>query len=135
VAGAGRAPDGSARGAAGRPLGDASRRALVAAAWAGVVGAAGAGACARPQGPGAEGAATPVEVVIPEASAGQRTRSAGPRPSGAVYEIEEAARAVSDPSPHACKGQNPCKGAGGCKTDAHNCRGQNDCKGLGGCKG
>lgn len=36
---------------------------------------------------------------------------------------------------HACKGQNDCKGKGGCKTDKHACKGQNDCKGQGGCNG
>ena len=36
---------------------------------------------------------------------------------------------------HGCKGQNACKGHGGCKTDKHACKGQNACKGQGGCKG
>jgi hypothetical protein len=35
---------------------------------------------------------------------------------------------------HGCKGQNSCKGQGGCGTDKHACKGQNDCKGQGGCK-
>ena len=35
---------------------------------------------------------------------------------------------------HACRGQNECKGQGGCKTDKHACKGQNECKGQGGCK-
>jgi hypothetical protein len=35
---------------------------------------------------------------------------------------------------HACKGQNDCKGQGGCGTDKHACKGQNACKGQGGCK-
>ncbi len=35
---------------------------------------------------------------------------------------------------HSCKGQNACKGHGGCKTDKHACKGQNACKGQGGCK-
>lgn len=34
---------------------------------------------------------------------------------------------------HGCKGQNECKGRGGCKTDKHACKGQNECKGQGGC--
>ncbi|MGD0677103.1 MAG: hypothetical protein ABSC94_16940 [Polyangiaceae bacterium] len=37
-------------------------------------------------------------------------------------------------SKHACKGQNDCKGQGGCSTNDHGCRGQNTCKGQGGCK-
>jgi hypothetical protein len=40
----------------------------------------------------------------------------------------------SDGSKHACKGQNACKGLGGCKTDKNACKGQNSCKGQGGCR-
>lgn len=40
----------------------------------------------------------------------------------------------SDGSKHACKGQNSCKGLGGCKTDKHACKAKNDCKGQGGCR-
>ncbi len=35
---------------------------------------------------------------------------------------------------HGCKGQNDCKGHGGCKSSNNGCRGKNDCKGHGGCK-
>lgn len=35
---------------------------------------------------------------------------------------------------HACKGQNSCKGNGGCKTEKNACKGQNECKGHGGCR-
>lgn len=35
---------------------------------------------------------------------------------------------------HACKGQNACKGKGGCKTEKNACRGHNACKGMGGCR-
>lgn len=58
------------------------------------------------------------------------------------------------PAKHGCKGQNECKGMGGCKMSkkdlkaaakkmgipmakagkAHDCKGRNECKGLGGCK-
>jgi hypothetical protein len=58
------------------------------------------------------------------------------------------------PHEHGCKGQNECKGMGGCKMSkkdlkaaakkmgmpmdkagkAHDCKGKNECKGLGGCK-
>lgn len=34
---------------------------------------------------------------------------------------------------HGCKGQNSCKGKGGCKTDKNACKGHNACKGQGGC--
>lgn len=41
-----------------------------------------------------------------------------------------------DPSAgkHGCKGQNSCKGLGGCKTGDQGCTGKNTCKGKGGCK-
>jgi hypothetical protein len=35
---------------------------------------------------------------------------------------------------HDCKGNNECKGQGGCKTGDNGCKGQNSCKGKGGCK-
>ena len=36
---------------------------------------------------------------------------------------------------HVCKGQNECKGKGGCATASkHECKGHNECKGQGGCK-
>ena len=34
---------------------------------------------------------------------------------------------------HGCKGQNACKGHGGCATKDHACAGKNACKGQGGC--
>ena len=35
---------------------------------------------------------------------------------------------------NSCKGQNDCKGIGGCKVEGeHACKGMNDCKGKGGC--
>jgi hypothetical protein len=34
---------------------------------------------------------------------------------------------------HLCKGQNSCKGKGGCKTGDNGCKGKNSCKGRGGC--
>ena len=34
---------------------------------------------------------------------------------------------------HACKGQNSCKGKGGCQTGDNGCNGKNSCKGKGGC--
>jgi len=62
---------------------------------------------------------------------------------------------VAMPAKHGCKGENECKGMGGCKMSkkdlkaaakkmgmdpakmgkAHDCKGKNECKGLGGCKG
>lgn len=34
---------------------------------------------------------------------------------------------------HMCKGQNSCKGKGGCASSDNGCRGKNSCKGKGGC--
>ena len=34
---------------------------------------------------------------------------------------------------HAGKGQNSCKGKGGCKASDNGCKGKNSCKGKGGC--
>jgi hypothetical protein len=34
---------------------------------------------------------------------------------------------------HGCKGQNSCKGKGGCKSSDNGCKGKNSCKGKGGC--
>ena len=34
---------------------------------------------------------------------------------------------------HAFKGQNSCKGKGGCKSSDNGCKGKNSCKGKGGC--
>ncbi len=34
---------------------------------------------------------------------------------------------------HPCKGQNACKGLGGCKSGDQGCKGKNTCKGKGGC--
>jgi hypothetical protein len=36
-------------------------------------------------------------------------------------------------SKHACKGQNTCKGTGGCGSGDMGCAGKNTCKGKGGC--
>jgi hypothetical protein len=40
---------------------------------------------------------------------------------------------MADADKHACKGQNDCKGKGGCKTGDAGCKGKNSCKGKGGC--
>ncbi len=34
---------------------------------------------------------------------------------------------------HDCKGQNSCKGKGGCSAGDNGCKGKNTCKGKGGC--
>ena len=39
-----------------------------------------------------------------------------------------------DADKHSCKGQNTCKGKGGCKTGDNGCKAKNTCKGKGGCK-
>ena len=40
-----------------------------------------------------------------------------------------------DSSKASCKGQNACKGQGGCSSSDNGCKGKNSCKGHGGCKG
>jgi hypothetical protein len=80
------------------------------------------------------------------ASAGKEAEMSAPAASG------DSAAAM--PEKHGCKGQNECKGMGGCKMSkkdlkaaakkmgmdpakagkAHDCKGKNECKGLGGCK-
>ncbi|HTQ03872.1 MAG TPA: hypothetical protein VMI54_08440 [Polyangiaceae bacterium] len=57
------------------------------------------------------------------------------RRSVAAAESLEAGQYQALSDKHDCKGQNACKGKGGCKTDTHACKGQNACKGQGGCKG
>ena len=37
------------------------------------------------------------------------------------------------PPKHSCKGNNDCKGQGGCKSSDNGCKGKNSCKGKGGC--
>ena len=34
---------------------------------------------------------------------------------------------------HGCKGQNSCKGKGGCSASDNGCKGKNSCQGKGGC--
>ena len=36
-------------------------------------------------------------------------------------------------APHDCKGQNFCKGTGGCGSSDNGCKGKNSCQGKGGC--
>ena len=49
-------------------------------------------------------------------------------PSHAGLSLQSMADAEKSPIPkHACKGQNECKGQGGCPA------GKNECKGKGGC--
>jgi hypothetical protein len=52
-----------------------------------------------------------------------------PAPSSTAGTVAPATVAAHD-----CKGQNACKGLGGCKTANNGCKGQNACKGQGGCK-
>jgi hypothetical protein len=61
--------------------------------------------------------------------------AAEPAPAAPVADDRApAATDLTDPAKHACKGQNDCKGRGGCKTELNTCKGQNECKGRGGCK-
>jgi len=40
---------------------------------------------------------------------------------------------ASEDAKHGCKGQNDCKGLGGCKSGDNGCAAKNSCKGKGGC--
>jgi hypothetical protein len=59
----------------------------------------------------------------------------------AVAGLAAAAKLMADDAPpkkvkaakHDCKGNNACKGQGGCKTGDNGCKGKNSCKGKGGC--
>lgn len=60
--------------------------------------------------------------------------SANPFPQGyKVASSEKSGSMEQQMEKHACKGQNSCKGNGGCKTEKNACKGQNSCKGQGGC--
>ena len=48
-------------------------------------------------------------------------------------DAEKTETATPAAEKHACKGQNSCKGNGGCKTDKNECAGKNECKAAGGC--
>jgi hypothetical protein len=39
----------------------------------------------------------------------------------------------SSTAKHGCKGQNSCKGQGGCSSSDNGCKSKNSCKGKGGC--
>jgi hypothetical protein len=71
-----------------------------------------------------------VAGVIAAAGGCDKNGSAGPAVSSGM---SPAATQTGPQSKHACRGQNDCKGQGGCKTDKHACKGQNACKGQGGC--
>ena len=51
--------------------------------------------------------------------------------AGTVLAEEKKAKGKAEK--HDCKGQNSCKGKGGCKTGDAGCKGKNSCKGKGGC--
>ena len=60
----------------------------------------------------------------------QPDNAAGPAASG-----DAAAGTAAPAAKDCCKGQNSCKGKGGCHVDGkQECKTKNDCKGQGGCK-
>ncbi|MDX1923078.1 MAG: hypothetical protein SFW65_08125 [Alphaproteobacteria bacterium] len=67
------------------------------------------------------------------ALAGLLTMGFSVAPGQAHATTDNAAASDTQIEKHACKGQNSCKGNGGCKTERNACKGQNACKGLGGC--
>ena len=60
---------------------------------------------------------------------------AAPASSGAPLSADKAGQQLADTpaEKHDCKGQNTCKGKGGCKSGDNGCKGKNTCKGKGGC--
>ena len=52
---------------------------------------------------------------------------------GDVYKRQGKGGCASEDAKHSCKGQNDCKGLGGCKSGDNGCAGKNSCKGKGGC--
>jgi hypothetical protein len=86
-----------------------------------------AGACGGQSSPApaapAGGEAAPAPVASSDAAPAPTADDRTPVPNSS-----------SQPSKHACKGLNDCKGRGGCKTEVNTCKGQNQCKGRGGCK-
>jgi hypothetical protein len=93
---------------------------FMAAAVTGIL--AGAAACG--------GQASPA----PAAPATEAAPVADATPTEPVNDRIPADNDSGQPSKHACKGLNDCKGRGGCKTELNSCRGKNECKGRGGCK-
>ena len=80
---------------------------LLTAALSGLIGGTSVAAQAARQGPSANS--------VKAAKAGLRLTSA------------------DKPPKHSCKGNNDCKGQGGCKSSDNGCKGKNSCKGKGGC--
>ena len=62
------------------------------------------------------------------------TRAATPSIGGSIAIAGTPAPAVHNVDAHGCKGQNDCKGQGGCSSSDNGCAGKNSCKGKGGCK-
>ena len=54
--------------------------------------------------------------------------------AGSAARLQAATPSGSDQASSISKGQNTCKGTGGCKTGDAGCKGKNTCKGKGGCK-
>jgi hypothetical protein len=54
----------------------------------------------------------------------QKDKSAGTQASSSMDNMT---------SQHSCKGQNDCRGKGGCMTGDNGCKGKNSCRGKGGC--
>jgi hypothetical protein len=74
----------------------------------------------------------PDPTKTPAATQKEKNSCSGPNGCGSKKSGDKKA-GPADTDKHACKGQNACKGKGGCKTDKNACKGQNACKGMGGC--
>lgn len=74
-------------------------------------------------------------MIAGAAMAGLFTGTAARAHAASTSNAQFAGAAVHqmDADKHGCKGQNACKGNGGCKTGDNGCKGKNSCKGKGGC--
>ena len=68
--------------------------------------------------------------------AGNTAMAQGPSPNSNSFSssnLGHMATSFDDKDKHAYKGQNSCKGKGGCSKGDNGCKGKNSCKGKGGC--
>jgi hypothetical protein len=75
-------------------------------------------------------AAASTGLIIGSLAACDKNRQGASAPSGGGEQTAAAGEKAC------CKGQNECKGKGGCAVEGkHGCAGSNECKGKGGCNG
>jgi hypothetical protein len=72
-------------------------------------------------------------LITAAALTGLYTGALAVKSSAATAEPGAEQKGDKNVEKHGCKGQNTCKGKGGCKTSDAGCKGKNTCKGKGGC--